>query len=194
MKRILAHLTFLAAGTLSAFVAQAAILNITEGPTGLTTDVPGMTITGSPDDWTVTAPAGFVFGFTGPRETSPGRNPQLALREPQNESSAGNLLTANQLGLTGFTSFTWQSDLTQQQFIQQVGKGNRIPIDYSGAVALVLANGNGTIGELISLNDTGDPPDGVPDTSPTLLLSGLGLLAIMFVARSSALARATQAA
>jgi hypothetical protein len=37
--------------------------NITEGPSDLTTTLPGVTITGSQENWTVTAPTGDYFIF-----------------------------------------------------------------------------------------------------------------------------------
>jgi hypothetical protein len=176
MKRILAHLTFLSATILSAFVAKADS-EITEGPTGLTTTTPGVTITGSQDNWTITAPAGSLFRFEF-------KAIQVGLLEPQSESGHPyNLLTASDADV--FPSFTWQSDLTAEEFLQQTGGG--IDTYPSGSDALELVTPHGDILDSITLNDTGDAPVGAPDTSPTLLLLGLGFLGMGLLARLSAL-------
>jgi hypothetical protein len=187
MKRILTPLTFLSATILSALVAKADF-EITEGPNGLTTTIPGVTITGSQDNWTVTAPAGSAFGIiTG--------HIQILLTEPQGEPSY-NLVTATQLTGDGgtFTAFTWESDLTSQQLedrgiIPGSGTPPIVPIP-NDLLNFIPPFGGGMP---VTMNDTGDAPTGVPDTSSTLLLTGLGLFGIVLVGRSGALAQATQA-
>jgi hypothetical protein len=103
MKRILAHLTYLVAATLSALVAcHADSATITEGPTGLTAnfDFTGfMTITGSQDNWTITAtdPRGILLYTIGGTTLAT----QLGLTEPQSESADGH--PYNLLTLTDYT-------------------------------------------------------------------------------------------
>jgi hypothetical protein len=183
-QRILAPLTFLSVTILSALVAKADA-NITEGPTGLTTTVPGVTITGSQDDWTVTAPAGLVFNFVI-------GGTQITLGEPQVETqveSFFNLLTGIQPASNGtFTSFTWQSESLASVPDNTSG--------YDGNTGSINLGGVDVPNESIVLQDTGDAPagTGVPDTSSMLLLVGLGFLGMGLLARSGALARAIQIA
>jgi hypothetical protein len=82
--------------------------------------------------------------------------------------------------------------LTQQEFDQLTG-GAQIPVVPSAVFRLKDA-GAEQAGGPIFLSDTGDAPAGAPDTSSTVLLLGLGLLGMGLLARSRALARATQAA
>ena len=165
MKRILAHLTFLAATTLSASVvpilATPVDYHIIEQNEQLTTDIPGATITGKTDHWTVNLPS--------------------------TDSASGVTTIPEPAGETGLNV--------------AIGFGsNAIGVDSESTVGgigapLQITDQNGV--HNVIFQDLPPSTNGAPDGSPTFALLSISLLALggfVMVARSSALARATQAA
>ncbi len=164
MKRILTQLSGLLIVGVS--IHAETIPSITETSAGLTSTI-GATISGSQDDWTVTAPSGFSFLFI-PLSTT------YFVPEIDNPL-AFNILTPIGPGPV-VSSFTWRSDVTL------------LPL---GATPLPLVSllppGTEELPPVpVILLDTGDPPpkQGVPDTGSTLLLLGLGLLGLWLAARA----------
>lgn len=164
MKMIIGYLFGLLIAGIS---TQADIIpSITETSSGLASNF-GASISGSQDDWTVTAPGGSFFLFFPPSLSSVYYVPE------SDNPGAFNILTPGGVGLV--SSFTWRSDVTllplgtpsASLFLAPPITAEQIPI-------------------LVSLSDTGDPSGsvGVPDTGSTLLLLGLGLLGLWFTARA----------
>jgi hypothetical protein len=144
------------AGATGASAQNLPIYTIIEGPTGLSTTIPGATISGTQDDWTLTL-AGGDFWAT---QTT------LFLAEPESA------ISMNILSFPTANTLTWQSDVTANGL-------TGLPALVSDDV--LLATG-GPLG-IVNCTDIGDTKGTVPDGGATFSLLGTGLAGLLALRR-----------
>jgi hypothetical protein len=151
--KIMAVAVLLAAATIARAQTNFAI---TEGPTGLSTTIPGATIAGSQDDWTLTLSAGDFWS----KQTT------LYLAEPESP------VTMNILTFTTASTLSWVSDVTANGL-------TGLPTSVSDTI---LSATGGPIGTAVC-TDLGDARQSVPDGGVTFSLLGMGLAGLITIRR-----------
>jgi hypothetical protein len=135
---------------------------VTEGPTGLTTTIPGATIAGVQDNWVLTLPAGDFWGS----QTA------LFLGEPETAGDTESRLTMNILAFPTFDTLSFISDVTANGM-------TGLPTSVSDTI---LAPTGGELAT-VTFTDLGDPKTNVPDGGTTCGLLGAALIGLFAIRR-----------
>jgi VPDSG-CTERM motif len=165
-KNQLFRVTVIAVGVLlPATMVRAQVLptyDVAEGPTGLTTSIPGATIGGVLDNWVLTLPAGDLWGS----------QLTLYLAEPETVGNPESTLTMNILAFPTADTLSFVSDVTAN---------GKTGLPSSVSDTLVAFTG-GPLATVV-FTDTGDPKTSVPDGAATCGLLGMSLVGLYAIRR-----------